>query len=111
MVLFFKLSLDYYQVKCCMGGLNKKSKSTGRSKCCIHLLCSFMLSSEHVKDGFSAIGGYYGKRVWTVHGLGHRRNLTAFIAGSQSTCGERDGSRQKPWDGISRALLNLLDKF
>jgi len=23
--------------------------------------CSFMLSSEHVKDGFSAIGGDYGK--------------------------------------------------
>ena len=70
-----------------------------------------MLGSEHVKNGFSAIGDDYGKRIWTVRGLGQRRSLTAFIAGSQSTCGERDGSRQKPWEGISRALLNLLDKF
>jgi hypothetical protein len=52
--------------------------------------CSFMLSSEHVKDGFSAIGDDYGERIWTVHGLGQRRSLTVIIAGSQSTCGERD---------------------
>jgi len=92
----------------CVSRINKYRKQANAvSTSC----CSFMLGSEHVKDRFSAIGDEYGERIWTVHGLGHRRSLTAIIVGSQSTCGERDGSRQKPWEGISRALLNLLDKF
>jgi hypothetical protein len=81
---------DYYALNSCTYAGKAGLLLSGRSKCCIHLLCSFMLSSEHVKDGFSAIGDDYDERIWTVHGLGQRRSLTAIIAGSQSTCGERD---------------------
>jgi len=34
MALFFELSLDYYQVKCCMERLNQKNNISGRYQAC-----------------------------------------------------------------------------